>query len=170
MVFENNYNIPTHSLQWSGQLSRDHAAKVVLQALAPYWRQSNLSTQSGRDGSRNGKGQLLSNCNEQYLDCQSWPFYNSTWSILIQLIRVMIVRWQYHRVNAKEIVLPVCDKSYHTNKRKVQKGEEIEVLRNCAMSTVIVGNEYKNTFTMDLIMNPRRVMQCVWYNTLTEIA
>ena len=33
----------------------------------------------------------------------------------------------------KESVLPVCDRPYHTNKRKVQKGEKIELLRNCAL-------------------------------------
>jgi len=57
--------------------------------------------------------------------------YNSTWSVLIQWIRVMIVRWQNDLV--KEIVPPVCDKPYHINKSKVQKGEEIEVLQNCAL-------------------------------------
>jgi len=31
--------------------------------------------------------------------------------------------------NTKENVLPICDKPYHTNKRNVQKGEEIEMLR-----------------------------------------
>ena len=59
--------------------------------------------------------------------------YNSTWSILIQWIMDMIVRWHSGLVNTKESALPVCDKPYHTNKRKVQKGEEIEVLRNCTL-------------------------------------
>ena len=65
---------------------------------------------------------------------QAFPIgnYNSTWSNLIQWIGVMIVRWQSDSVNTKESVLPVCDKSYHTNKRILQKGEEIEVLRNNA--------------------------------------
>jgi len=45
----------------------------------------------------------------------------------------MIVRWHFDLVNTKESVLPVCDKPKHTNKRKVQKGEEIEVMRNCAL-------------------------------------
>jgi len=30
----------------------------------------------------------------------------------------MIVNWQFDPVNTKEIVLPVCDKPYHTNKKK----------------------------------------------------
>ena len=30
-------------------------------------------------------------------------------------------------------VLPVCDKPYHTNKRKVQNEEEILVLQKCAL-------------------------------------
>jgi len=33
-----------------------------------------------------------------------------------------IVGWQHDLVNTKEIVLSVCDKPYHTNKRIVQKG------------------------------------------------
>ena len=44
----------------------------------------------------------------------------------------MIVRWQSDLVKTKESVLPVCSKLYYTNKRKVQKGEEIEVLQNCS--------------------------------------
>ena len=52
--------------------------------------------------------------------------YNSTWSILTQWIRVMIVRWQSDLVNTKlESERPDCDKPYHSNKSKVQKGEEI---------------------------------------------
>jgi len=39
----------------------------------------------------------------------------------------MIVRCQSDLVNIKESVLPVCVKPYNTNKRKVRKGEEIEV-------------------------------------------
>jgi len=42
--------------------------------------------------------------------------YNSTQSILIQFIRVMIVRWQSDLVNTKENILSVCDKPYHTKK------------------------------------------------------
>jgi len=61
--------------------------------------------------------------------------YNSTWSILIQWIRVIIVRWQSYLVKTKESVLPVYDKPHHTNKRKVQKWEEIKVLQNCALHT-----------------------------------
>ena len=41
---------------------------------------------------------------------------------------------QFDLVNTKESILPVCDKPDHKNKRKVQKWEEIEVLRNCALS------------------------------------
>jgi len=54
--------------------------------------------------------------------------YNSTWSILIQCIRVMIFRWQSNLVNAKESVLPVCDKPYHTNKKYYRNGRR---LKNC---------------------------------------
>ena len=57
--------------------------------------------------------------------------YNSSWSIFIQWIRVMIVRWQSALVHTKESVLPVFQKPYYSNKRNVQKGEEIAVLRNC---------------------------------------
>jgi len=52
--------------------------------------------------------------------------YNSTWSILIQFIRVMIVRWRSNVVNTKESELPVCDKKIRTNKRKVQKGRRLK--------------------------------------------
>jgi len=45
----------------------------------------------------------------------------------------MIVRGQYDVVNSKESVLPVCDKNYHTNKRKVQKGEEFKLVRDCGL-------------------------------------
>ena len=45
----------------------------------------------------------------------------------------MMVRLLSDIVNTKGSVLPVCDKPYHTNKRKVRKGEEIEVFRNCAL-------------------------------------
>jgi len=60
-------------------------------------------------------------------------FYNSTWSILIQWIRFMIVWWQSDLVITKEGILPVCDKPYHMNKRKVQKEEESAVLQNCTL-------------------------------------
>ena len=59
--------------------------------------------------------------------------YNGTLSVLIKWIWVMIVRWHFDLVNTKESVLPVCDKPNHTNERMVQKGEEIEVMRNCAL-------------------------------------
>ena len=42
----------------------------------------------------------------------------------------MISRPQSDLVHTKESILPVCDKPYHTNKRKLQKREDIEVLRN----------------------------------------
>jgi len=45
----------------------------------------------------------------------------------------MIVRWQSDLVNTKESVLPVRNKPYYTNKRKVQKWEEIEVVRSYKM-------------------------------------
>jgi len=35
-------------------------------------------------------------------------------------------------VNTKEIILPICDKQYHMNKRKVKKGKKIKVLQNYA--------------------------------------
>jgi len=50
----------------------------------------------------------------------------------------MIVRWQSDLVNTKESILPVWDQPYHANKRNIQKGEEIEVLRNCAFDLGIV--------------------------------
>jgi len=54
-----------------------------------------------------------------------------------------MVRSQSDQVNTKESILPVCDKPYHTNKRKVQKGEEIEVLRNCALQHALnASNSY----------------------------
>ena len=42
----------------------------------------------------------------------------------------MIVRRQSDLVNTKLSVIPLSDKPYHTNKRKVQKREEIKALRN----------------------------------------
>jgi len=57
-----------------------------------------------------------------------------SWSFLIQWIRVMIVRCQSYLENTKESALRVCDKPYHTNKSKVQKAEEIEVLRNLSFT------------------------------------
>ena len=66
--------------------------------------------------------------------------YNHIWSILIQLIRVVIVRWQSDQVNTKESVLPVGDKPCHMNKRNVQKVEEIEVLLNYALAMVLYEN------------------------------
>jgi len=57
--------------------------------------------------------------------------YNSTRSILIQWIRVM---WQSDLVITKESVLPVCDEPYHTNKRKVQKVEELKVVWDFALA------------------------------------
>jgi len=68
--------------------------------------------------------------------------YNSTLSILIQWIRAMIVNWQSDLVITKESLLSVCDKPYNMNKRKVQKGEEIKVLQNCALYTVVTINNY----------------------------
>jgi len=58
--------------------------------------------------------------NGQFPYCQSWSFLtvHGQLSILIQWIRVLIVRWQSNLVNTEESVLPVCDKPYHTNKKK----------------------------------------------------
>jgi len=50
--------------------------------------------------------------------------FNSTWSILIHWIRVVIVRWQSDLVNTKKRMLPNCVKPYHTNKRKKQNMEK----------------------------------------------
>ena len=47
------------------------------------------------------------------------------------LLSVILVGVRGDR-NTKESVLPVCDKPYLTNKRKIQKREEIEVLCNYA--------------------------------------
>ena len=47
--------------------------------------------------------------------------------MLIQWIWVMIVRRHSDLVNTKESMFSFCDKSHHTNKRKVQK-REIKVL------------------------------------------
>ena len=58
--------------------------------------------------------------------------YNSKWSILIQWTRVMIVRRQSDLEKQKESILSVADKPYTLNKREVQKGEDIQVLRNCS--------------------------------------
>jgi len=41
----------------------------------------------------------------------------------------MIVRRHSDKAIRKESVLPICDKPYNTNKRKVQKREEVEVMR-----------------------------------------
>jgi len=49
--------------------------------------------------------------------------YNSTWPILIQWIRVMIVK---RSSIYKENVLPVCEKTYHTNKDKDRKGRRLQ--------------------------------------------
>jgi len=46
----------------------------------------------------------------------------------------MIVTSQSDLVNTAESVLIVCVKPNHTNKRKVRKEREIEVLRNCGYS------------------------------------
>jgi len=76
----------------------------------------------------------ISALQERFLKNLSFDIMSLLW-ILIQRMRVMIVRWQsdLHVVNTKESLLPVCDKPYLTTKRKVQQGEEIEVLWNCAL-------------------------------------
>ena len=38
--------------------------------------------------------------------------------------------------NTKESILPVCNKPYHTDKRILQKGKELEKLRNYALFTI----------------------------------
>jgi len=67
--------------------------------------------------------------------------YYSTWSMLIQCIRVMIVRWQSELVIAKEGLLPVCDKPYHMDKNTER--EEIGVWQNCALASIVDYTEYK---------------------------
>ena len=69
----------------------------------------------------------------------SMIIYNSKRPILIQWIRVMNGMWQSDLVDTKERVLPVFDKHYHTNKRKVKTGEEIEFLRNWALPSKVRG-------------------------------
>jgi len=44
-----------------------------------------------------------------------------------------IVRGQSDLEYTKQSVIPVCDQLYHTNKGKLQKMEEIDVLRNYAL-------------------------------------
>jgi len=56
----------------------------------------------------------------------------------------MIVRLQADIVNTKESELPVCDQPYRTNRRKVRR-EEIEVLRNSALLTVVTQVFMTNT-------------------------
>ena len=75
--------------------------------------------------------------NRQFPQLSIMIIYNSTWSILIQWIRVMIFRWQSDIVKTKESTLSGCDKPYHTNKRKVQKRDKIEVLMNCALTFLL---------------------------------
>ena len=52
--------------------------------------------------------------------------YNSTWSILIQRFRVMIVRWQSDLVYTKESILSACDQPYHTNKRQYRETSRLK--------------------------------------------
>jgi len=56
--------------------------------------------------------------------------YNSIWSILIQWIRVMIVRWQSDLLNTKEIAVPDSDQPYHKIKENIPHWEELENLWN----------------------------------------
>jgi len=58
--------------------------------------------------------------------------YNSTWQILIQWIRVTILRRQSDLVQTIESVLPVCDKPYHENNGFQQMWAEIKNLWNYA--------------------------------------
>jgi len=50
--------------------------------------------------------------------------------VLIQWIWVMIVRWQSDLINAKEKAHLLFVTNLNRNKRKVQKEEDIKVLRN----------------------------------------
>jgi len=63
--------------------------------------------------------------------------YNSTWSILIQWIRVMIVRWQSDQLKTKESIHFLFVINLITlMKEKYRKREEIEVLWNYAFPQV----------------------------------
>jgi len=48
-----------------------------------------------------------------------------------------IVRWLSDLVNTKESILPVCDKPYYTNNGISHKWEELENLRNYALSSTL---------------------------------
>jgi len=48
------------------------------------------------------------------------------------------VRWQSDLVNTIESELPVCDKPYYTNKGILEKGEEIEYVRNYALMHTVL--------------------------------
>ena len=52
----------------------------------------------------------------------------------------------------KESIFPVCDKHYHTNKSKVQKGEKIEFLRTCEFSACY-GKIYDNLICWQIVLN-----------------
>jgi len=58
--------------------------------------------------------------------------YNSTWSILIQWIRV-ILSGDNLTLQIQKSVLAVCDKPYHTNKENTES-RDIKDLQNYAMS------------------------------------
>ena len=49
----------------------------------------------------------------------------------------MIVKWQYDLVNTNKTVLPLYDQPFPTNERKVQKGDEIEVLWNWVLGCLV---------------------------------
>jgi len=57
--------------------------------------------------------------------------YNSTKSWLIIIGNGLECQVTNLTVNTKESVFPVCNKPYHKNKRKLQKGEEVGVLWDC---------------------------------------
>jgi len=52
--------------------------------------------------------------------------------------KALIFRLQFDLGNTNEIVLIVCDKTYHANKRTVQKGEKIKVVRYSALCLILV--------------------------------
>jgi len=86
----------------------------------------------------------------------------------------MLVRWQSDQVNTKEYAIPVCDKSYHTNKRWVQKEKEIEVLRNfafhnCCLMSIDVDECVSNPCAAGRCMNAVNAFTCVCLEGYTGV-
>jgi len=92
--------------------------------------------------------------------------YIRKWSIFIHWIRVLIVRWQSDLVNTKESLLPVSDTPYHTNKRKLQKGEWIKVNYNHWTVIIIIQVSPSNYWVH--VRNQWRHMNCCRDGLLAE--